>query len=129
MIKMNEIEQDSKNLFTGVWKLIYKTFYAMAYTFVINIISRYLNFVFGLSIPENLITSILLILLSIYYVVVYFKKTNLYYLCGWIIGIVIMYTIGILTSENAFLYLVIPVGLYVLRYSISSISRRKNSFS
>jgi len=106
----------------GVVDFIYKTFYGIFLSTALVILNNLINFFWGLEILEVYITITSSIFLAIYFTFKKFTNHSFIYLLGWVVGLIIIYSLDLrffsLSFRNLIIWIILPTIILIVRYII-----------
>lgn len=113
---ISEIFKDTEYVFSGITDIFYKAVKGLILSFLLLLISRFLDVVFGVYWITNEQLLIILILgVSFYHSFISYKKFTSFYIAGWVIGIYTMVFFNLIPSSKALIYILIPIVVLTIR--------------
>jgi hypothetical protein len=113
---MSKIITESNNLIDGLTELIGKAIVGLLISFFLPIITRFLEYTLNITwINNNYFTFSIIIIINVLYIFKNYRQSNLFYITGWIIGIGILLILNIVDSSKAFIYILIPIIIIVIK--------------
>ena len=113
---MSKIITESKNLAGGIEEVIFKSFKGLLISFSLPIITTFLEYTLNITWINNYFFFFsVIILINLIYVIKNYKKSNLYYIAGWTIGIGGLLILNLIDLEKAIIYLIIPIIIVVIK--------------
>ncbi|GEM_PF-2737805 len=113
---VNKIIYNTENIFFAIIDLIKKVIKAMIISFLVIILGMFIDICFGYAWRSNFIVPLLLLFIPIYPMITKFTHTNIFYLLGWVSGIMVFANFGLLTRLQIQLYVFIPIIIFFLKF-------------
>ncbi len=112
----SEIVKDTEYVVSGVTDIFLKALKGFILSFLLIILSRFLDIVFGFSFLTNEQIIIIIVFgFSFYHSFIKYKKFTSFYIAGWIVGIYLLVFLNFIPSSKALVYILIPVIILTFR--------------
>ncbi|MCK9292593.1 MAG: hypothetical protein WCY27_00650 [archaeon] len=120
---MSKIITESNNLFDGLSELVGKAIVGLLISFFLPITTRFIEYTLNITWVDNYYFTIsITIIINVLYIFKNYRQSNLFYIAGWVIGISVLLMLNIIDGFKAFVYILIPIIIILIK----NIFNRKN---
>jgi len=124
---VNRLIDNTENLFHAILDLIKKMIKGMILSFLVIFIGMFIDISFGPAAwRSDYLLPLVLLIIPVYPMIRKFGHTNVYYVLGWVAGVFVFASFGLLSTLRIQLYIVVPIAIFIIKFLWGIIFPRKN---